>query len=268
MNKTTKSSRRLTSALMLLSVCGLPFLLGAEGGGGCGGTFGSKEPAPNVSGSWNITYGTTMDVDVKVGGSTYHQSMTSSGGTFSFMHAGTAFSFNIDCARPEVVCPSEVWPAQVTIDQRDAMYQHRMWVKIPTQTCNGQTVAPNQSECGAGTTNPDCKPICTGTVTTSSADAFGLIREGGTGFDLLLGGGFASNGINCALLGLSVASAELETVKFGSSWTANAMGNGQVKTGYAGGCLWAGPVDTQGKPSATVIGATVEIKTSFTGRKQ
>lgn len=268
MTKTTKSSRRLTNTLMLLSVCGLPFLMGAEGGGGCGGTFNSTKQAPNVSGNWGITYGATMDVDVKVGGSTYSQSMTSSGGTFTFMHQGTAFSFNVDCARPEVVCPSEVWPSQVAVDQRDPMYQFRMWAKIPTQTCNGTTVAPMASECGTGTTNPDCKPICTGTVTTSSADAFGLIRDGGTGFDLLLGGGFASNGINCALLGLSVASADLETTKFGSAWTASNMSNGVVKTGFAGGCLWAGPVDAQGKPSATVIGATVEIKTSFTGRKQ
>ena len=45
------------------------------------------------------------------------------------------------------------------------------------------------------------------------------------------------------------------------------MNGGAVKTGYAGGCLWAGQVDAQGKPSATVLGASVEISTSFTGKK-
>ena len=104
-----------------------------------------------------------MEVDVKVGGSTYHQSLSPSGGTFSFMHQGAAFSFNIDCSRPEVVCPSEVWPAQVAVDQRDPMYQYRMWVKIPTQSCSGQTVAPKASECGAGTTN--CDSVCRDTQT-------------------------------------------------------------------------------------------------------
>ena len=268
MKTISTSSRKFMNGTVPLLLCGLPFLMGADNGGGCGGTFGSTSPAPDVSGNWAITYGTTMEVDVKVGGSTYHQSLSPSGGTFSFMHQGAALSFNIDCSRPEVVCPSEVWPAQVAVDQRDPMYQYRMWVKIPTQSCSGQTVAPKASECGAGTTNPDCKPVCTGTVTTSSADAFGLIRQGGTGFDLLLGGGFATNGINCALLGVSVASAELATSKLGAQWTASAMNNGAVKTGFAGGCLWAGPVDAQGKPSATVLGASVEISTSFTGKKQ
>lgn len=261
------SSRKLMNGAVPLLLCGLPFLMGADNGGGCGGTFGSTSPAPDVSGNWAITYGSTMEVDVKVGGSTYHQSLSPSGGTFSFMHQGAAFSFNIDCSRPEVVCPSEVWPTQVSIDQRDATYQHRMWVKIPTQSCSGQTVAPLPAECGAGTTNPDCKPVCTGTVTTSSADAFGLISEPGTDFNLLLGAGVATNGVNCVLLGISAATARLETTKLGSLWTASGMTGGAVKTGYAGGCLWTGAVDAQGKPSATVLGATVEISTAFTGKK-
>lgn len=267
--KTIAYKRRLAGPASVLALCSLPFLMGANnGGGGCGGSFNSTTPAPDVAGTWGITYGSTMEIDVKVGGATYHQSLAPGGGTFSFVHQGVPFSFNVDCARPEVVCPSEVWPSQVAIDQRDPMYQHRMWVKIPTQTCSGQTVAPQPADCGTGTTNPDCKPVCTGTVTTGSADAFGLISEAGDRFDLLLGGGFASNGVNCALLGLSVASAGLQTTRLGSVWTANGMTGGAVKTGYAGGCLWAGAVDGSGKPSATVLGASVEITTTFTGKRQ
>ena len=248
----------------------LPFLMGANGnGGGCGGSFSSTTPAPNVSGSWAITYGTTMDVKVTIGTSVYVQSLPLGGGSFSVMHQGSPYAFNVDCSKPEVVCPSEVWPTTVAIDQRDQTYQHRMWVRIPTQTCSGATVAPKSTECGAGTTNPDCKPVCNGTVTTSSADAFGLIAEDGSKFSLLLGGGIATNGVNCVLLGVSAATATLETSKFGSLWTASFMGNGTIKTGYAGGCLWAGAVDAMGKPTAAgVVGANIEISTPFTGKKQ
>lgn len=263
MMKPVNSLRRMSHAVKLLSLCGLPLLMGADGGGGCGGTFNSKKPAPDVAGSWAITYGTTMDVKVKVEGTTYTQTLGPTGGVFTIMHKGAPFAFNVDCARPEVVCPSEVWPTQVSIDQRDPTFQYRMWVKIPTQTCSGQTMAPLPSECGMGTNNPECKPVCTGTVVTSSADAFGLIREGGTGFDLLLGGGFATNGINCALLALSVATADLRTKMTGSQWDATDMSNGQVKTGYAGGCLWGGA----GQPTTTVTGASVEISVPFTGKR-
>ncbi len=264
--KSVAYRRFIAGPASVLALCSLPFLMGANaGGGGC--SFNSTTDAPDVAGNWGITYGATMEVDVKVGGSTYHQSLTPTGGTFSFMHQGAPFSFNVDCSRPEVVCPSEVWPTQVAVDQRDPTYQHRMWVKIPTQTCSGQTVAPKPAECGTGTPNPDCKPVCTGTVTTSSADAFGLINEAGDRFDLLLGGGFASNGVNCVLLGLSAASAGLQTTRQGGQWTANNMTGGAVKTGYAGGCLWAGAVDANGNPSATVLSASVEITTSFTGKR-
>jgi len=253
-----------------LGLCLLPFLMGAGGEtGGCGGSFSSKTPAPNVSGSWAITYGTTMDVKVTIGTSVYVQSLPLGGGSFSVMHQGAPYAFNVDCSKPEVVCPSEVWPASVSIDQRDQTYQHRMWVRIPTQSCSGTTAAPKPTECGAGTTNPDCKPICNGTVTTSTADAFGLISEDGSKFDLLLGGGIATNGVNCVLLGLSAATAGLETAKSGTLWTASNMTNGSIKTGYAGGCLWAGAVDAQGKPTAAgVVGASIEITTPFSGKKQ
>lgn len=250
------------------SLCLLPFLMGAQGGG-CGGSFSSTEPAPNVSGTWAISYGNTMDVKVNIAGSVYVQSLPATGGSFSVTHQGAPYAFNVDCSKPEVVCPSEVWPASVAIDQRDKTYQHRMWARIPTQTCSGTTAAPKSTECGAGTTNPDCKPVCMGTVTTSTADAFGLISEGGDNFSLLLGGGIATNGINCVLLGLSAATAGLETARFGSLWTASNMTNGVIKTGFAGGCLWAGAVDAMGKPTAAgVVGASVEISTTFTGKKQ
>lgn len=264
MNKSHLTKGTTWSLAMMLA--SLPFLGGAQGGG-CG-AFTATDPAPDVTGRWAITYTNEISVKVNIGGSVYTQTLSGNGGAFSFMHQGKPYSFNLDCARAEVVCPSEVWPTMVDIDQRDTKFTHRMWVKIPTQSCSGQTVTPKPTECGNGTPNPDCKPVCNGTVTTSSADAFGLISETEDKFDLLLGGGFASNGVNCALLSLSGATAGLVTTGTGANWKATDMTNGAVKTGYAGGCLWAGALDPQtGKPEVLVLGASVEISTPFTGKR-
>jgi len=252
---------------LALCVVALPVLMGAKGG--CG-AINSTDPAPDVTANWGISYGNQMEIDVKVGGAVYHQSLPAAGGTFAVTHQGQPLMFNIDCSRADVICPSEVWPNEVAADQRDEMYQHRMWVKIPTQTCSGKEVPPKASECGANTLNPDCKPVCDGTVTTGSADAFGLINEAGSAFDLFLGAGVATNGVNCALLGVSLAHADLTTtgVPQSADWTATAMKNGTVKTAYAGGCLWAGDPNMTGTLQALVVGASVEISTPFTGARK
>ncbi|HMY60152.1 MAG TPA: hypothetical protein PKL17_06875 [Pseudomonadota bacterium] len=259
-------SKRIALIGVLLCGGSLPFLTGA-GGGGCG-SFTSTTPAPDVAGNWAISYGNTMSVKVTIGGVSYSQELTPSGGSFTIMHQGKPYAFGVDCSRPEVVCPSEVWPTTVMMDQRDTMYKHRMWVKIPVQQCSGVQVPPQSNQCGTGTPNPECKPVCTGAVSTSTADAFGLISESGDRFDLFLGGGFATNGVNCALLGLSAASAQIVSTGQNIDWQATELRAGTVKTGYAGGCLWAGAVDPMtGKPEALVLGATVEISTPFTGKR-
>lgn len=260
----TMSTRLFRTCVALAFLGTAPFTLGAKGG--CG-TFGSTAPAPVVSGTWAIEYDPLMDVEVRIGGAVYHNEISARGGTFSVVHGGTTYPFNVDCARPEVVCPSEVWPQSVAVSQRDATYQHRMWVSIPTQTCIGKLVTPDPKACGTGTLNPDCKPVCDGSIATKVSDAFGLIRDGGTGFDLLLGAGVATNGINCALLAVSAAKADL--VNRGqentASWQSFEMQNGEVKTGYAGGCVWAGAVGPDGRPEAVVLGAAVVITNRFTG---
>jgi len=254
-----------TRWLLTALACTLPLTMGAKGG--C--TFNSKDAAPQVAGTWAIAYDPQMEIDVTIGGAVYHQALPAQGGAFTVNHNGTPFSFNVDCARPDVICPSEVWPDRVTVDQRDATYQHRMWVQIPVQECSGQLVPPKSSECGAGTANPECDPVCTGTLTTKSAEAFGLISDGGDAFDLFLGGGVATNGVNCALLGISSAHATL--VNSGAAatddWTSQSMRDGTVKTAYAGACLWAGDVNMDGKLEALALGATVEVRTKFTGMR-
>jgi hypothetical protein len=246
-----------------------PFVTAARGGGCGGGAAGSKTPAPDVAGDWDITYDDTLAVEVTIGGAVYTQELGAQGGSFTIDHEGQPFTFDLDCAKPEVVCPSEAWPATVSIEQRLARYPHQMFVTLPTQSCSGATRDPAPEECGAGTLNPECDPVCDGEVVTTSREVWGVIDEPGQSFDLLLGAGIATNGVNCVLLGVSVASADLvsEGASGTADWRSVQMQNGEVTTAYSGGCLWAGDPDMDAQLEALVIGASVKFTTGFAGAR-
>ena len=119
------------------------------------------------------------------------------------------------------MCPSEAWPAQVIVDQRDIQHQHQMVVNLPQAKCSGALTEPDPGTCGTGTNNPNCDLVCGGDVTVQTAQAFGVIGEAGDSFRLYLGGGIVTNGINCAMLGYSVADADLDTTgDKGADWEA------------------------------------------------
>ncbi|TNF23493.1 MAG: hypothetical protein EP329_27475 [Deltaproteobacteria bacterium] len=263
-------SHSLTWPRPLLSLLALGAALPALGAARCGGPISSTTPAPDVNGAWSISYDDTVAVRVTLGGAVYAAEIGVNGGQVTIDHNGTPFTFDLDCARPEVVCPSEVWPATVTLAQRNATYPHRFWATLPFQQCDSELVAPADDECGAGTLNPGCDEVCGGTITLIEAERFGVIDEPGESFDLLLGAGLATNGINCALLGASSAHGTLTTVGGSdqASWTATAIPTGTVKTVYAGGCLWAGDPDDDGSLEAIVLNASVELTTGFSGARQ
>lgn len=254
------------ACMVVLAGCA-PLVMGARGG--CGGPLTSTDPAPDVNGQWAITYDDTLSVDIEIGGATYTAEVPADGGTVHVEHGGFGFDFTLDCTRPEIVCPSEAWPAVVTAEQREPEYPHRMWVRIPKQECAGTLRAPAENECGAGTLNPDCEEVCDGDVITRERDTFGLIDEAGTSFDLLLGGGAATNGVNCVLLGISAAHADLVSTGSASeeNWVAEGMTNGEVVTAYGGGCLWVGDPDMDAEQEALVLGASVVFRTGFTGAR-
>jgi hypothetical protein len=254
--------KRIVSLPLLLV---LPLLQGAKGDG-C--AAGSTSPAPDVTGWWDIAYDDTIGVQVKIGGAVYDTQLGAGGGSFTINHQGTPITFDLDCARPEVLCPSEVWPTQVYVDQRDVQHQHQMVVTLPQQQCAGDLVEPEVGSCGAGTDNPNCDPVCDGTVSVESAQAFGVIGEQGDSFRLYLGGGIVTNGINCALIGASVADAQLATQKTSGDWYADKMESGLVTVGYAGACLWAGDPNHDGKTDALIAGASVTFTTGFTGARR
>jgi hypothetical protein len=256
--------KRIASLTILLA---LPLLQGAQGDG-C--AAGSRSPAPDVTGWWDITYDDAIGVEVTIGGVVYEETLGAQGGVFTINHNGTPITFDLDCARPEVLCPSEAWPTQVYVEQRNVNAQHQMVVTLPQQQCAGQLTEPAIGTCGAGTANPDCDPVCSTGLTVDSAQVFGVIGEAGDSFRLYLGAGVATNGVNCALLGVSLADANLDTdgSKGSPGWTATMMRDGLVTVGYAGGCLWAGDPNHDGQLDALVAGASVTFTTGFTGARR
>ena len=245
----------------------LPALGGAQGDG-CAAS--SRSPAPDVTGWWDVAYDDTLDVEIRIGSSVYTRELGPQGGVIDLTHEGRPLRFDLACSRPEILCPSEAWPAAVRAEQRDVGFEHRMYVTLPMQRCTGAREAPAPGTCGEGTDNPDCDDVCTGEVVTEEHETFGVIGERGESFRLYLGGGIASNGFNCALLGWSVADAALRTVGSaeGGDWEAIAMDAGVVEIGYAGGCLWAGDPDLDGDLEALVAGASVKLTTGFTADRR
>lgn len=254
---------RFRVALLVVS---LPFAMGARGDG-CAAN--SRSPAPDVEGTWAITYDDTLDVEIRIGGAVYTETLGAQGGVINITHEGRPLTFDLDCDRPEILCPSEAWPETVRAEQRNDQFEHRMIVTLPTQSCSGQLVEPADSECGAGTLNEECDMVCDGTITVNEVERFGVIGETGETFRLFLGAGVATNGINCALLAASVADADLVTTGDADSgnWQAESMDAGLVTIGYAGGCLWAGDPDMDGELEALVLGASVVFRTGFTGER-
>ncbi len=258
----TTKTRLLPAALAFAA---LPFLGGAQGDG-C--AAGSDSPAPDVRGTWDLEYDDTIGVEVKIGGAVYTTELGANGGAFAITHQGRSYPFTLDCARPDVLCPSEAWPKQAVLEQRNVGKQHQMIVTLPSQECMGELSKPEPGTCGNGTANPGCDLVCNGDVKIASRETFGVIGERGETFRLYLGGGIATNGLNCALLGWSVADAELTSTGSAQSgdWEAHQMDAGLVTVGYAGGCLWAGAAN--GRTDAIVVGAEVKFTTGFTGDKR
>lgn len=238
--------------------------MGAQGDG-C--AAGSTSPAPDVRGTWDVTYDDVIGVEVKIGGAVYTAELGAAGGSVTIDHQGKPYTFSLDCSRPEIVCPSEAWPGRVVVEQRDIDHQHQMIVNLPAASCAGALTKPAPGTCGAGTSNPNCDLVCDGDIQVKTAEAFGVIGEAGESFRLFLGGGIVTNGINCALLGYSVADAGLTTIGAkGNDWEATDMTGGLVTIGYAGACVFAGTHDSE--TDAALVGAEVKFTTGFTGTKE
>lgn len=252
------ASTSLVSGLLLGSV--------AAKGDGC--AVASSSPAPDMVGTWSIDYADDIAIEINLGGTIYNETVGPQGGTVTIEHKGLPISFDIDCSREDVLCPSEAWPTTIDIEQREVTREHQIVVTLPMQDCSGTRVAPDAETCGEGTLNPDCDEVCDGETIIDEREVFGVIGEQGDSFRLYLGAGVATNGFNCAALAWSVADADITSDgEDTDEWRATAMKNGTVTLGYGGGCLWAGQADADPEVEAAVLSASVTFTTSFTGAR-
>jgi hypothetical protein len=256
-------SARYTWILPTLSL--LPFLFGF---GACAAFF-SEDPAPSMEGDWSVVYDDSLQIEIQIGGAVYTAETDLVGGSVTIEHDGEPVTFDLDCEQDGIVCPSEVWAESVSLEQREPEHPNRLWMEVPQQVCDGELVEPNEDECGEDTHNPDCVEVCDGAMVDEPAETFGLISEDGSEFALLLGGGVATNGVNCALLGISAATGDLVTAGAAAdgTWEALEVENGQVAAGYGGGCLWAGAPDGDEELEAIVLEATVVLRTGYKASK-
>ncbi len=253
---TTPTLRR---ALPLVT---LPLLFGFTD---CGGAYFSTDDAPSMDGDWAIVYDDVVAVQIEIGGAVYTADIGVEGGSVTVDVDGEPVTFALDCADEDITCPSEVWAPEVTLEHRDPDYPNRVWMPTEQQVCDGDEVEPAPEECGEGTDNPDCELVCDGDVVTEEVAAFGLISEAGDEFAMLLGGGVATNGVNCAMLGVSIAEGDVTSSGGGKSnqpWTAEVV-DGSVNVTYAGACLWADDVDGDDELEAAVLGAKLTFSTGF-----
>ncbi|MBW2456031.1 MAG: hypothetical protein JRI68_16050 [Deltaproteobacteria bacterium] len=255
--------------LMIAALLAIPVLTGAKGQGCANSPAFTSDPAPDMTGAWDVTYDDRLDVEITIGGVVYEKSLGVEGGAFTIDHEGQPITFDFDCSREEVICPSEVWPGQVSFRQDDELHPHRVWLQLPAQECDGPLVEPAPSECGPGTQNESCDPVCDGEMIATTKEAFGTINTAGDTFAVALGVGIASNGYNCALLGGSYAEGSLDTEGSAEEEDWQAVGTqGDVVTDYSGGCLMGDDVNLDGEVEAAVLGARVRLATGFTAVKQ
>lgn len=256
---------RLPLAAALLAA---PLLMAAKGGSCAPAAVGTD--APDISGAWALDWQDDLDVEIEIGGQVYHEKLGSKGGVIEITHDGKPLTFDLDCSRPDVVCPSEVWPAGVELEQRSGESARNVHVTIPVSKCQGELVDPEPGSCGAGTHNEACEQVCDGDVVQEKKEVLGRLNSAGDHLSVALGGGVATNGANCALLALSTAEIDVETAGSGEDgdWTAVSFPGAKVVTGFAGGCLWAGDTDGDGTLEGLALGAKVKLSTSFTGERQ
>jgi len=90
-------------AVLLLSACGLGR---------------AQTPRPDLAGNWYLAYEDVIDVEVQLRGQSRRARVARSGGKVSLHDASGSIELNIDCGRPEVLCPTEMLDTQLTLTNR------------------------------------------------------------------------------------------------------------------------------------------------------
>lgn len=96
----------LVSCAALLALSTLP---------GCGKGL-AFALSPDFSGTWDVTYDDSLEVEVQLApDQVVHDTITEQGGQLALQDASVSSELSVDCARPELVCPAEVWPRELAL---------------------------------------------------------------------------------------------------------------------------------------------------------
>jgi hypothetical protein len=246
------NAKRLGRLGLCALIAGAPVLMGQRGGGcggGGGGGDGGTAEIPDMSGQWTLTFNDDLSVEVDVAGTVYNPALGGGESTVTVTHDGQPITYNVDCSRELIVCPSELLPPVVTITQT-RVNPRQVSVEITEQECRGEVA----------------EGMCTGTVVERTTTRNGTITADGTGFTIILGGGVVVAG-SCALLAISVANGDLVTSGSGSTLRADSIANGELITAFAGGCLVAGMADLDPGIEAAAVGATIQLRSTYTATR-
>jgi len=274
---------RISRQCTLLVISALCVLSMAPGRGCNAVDFFSSTPAPDVGGTdgvnWNVTYDNEINVTIDIGGDAINlEPLTANGGQVGFLYEGETITFDLDCSLPAVVCPNELLPDRVRLEQRDFEdHPHQVHLPFNETVCQGDTRLPVEAdgECG-GETEISCdEEICDGLVVEQESTALATINDpeaevgdtpdyhitipldaGITGFEGTYG----------ICLGLSTTHAEGDITYTGSYDTAtNNMTateiNGEIVVNLIGGCMTAW--DAGGDIGAALAGARITIWSNF-----
>lgn len=106
-----RPSARVAGVRLLAGLCLLAVLASLSG---CGkGIAGGL--TPDFAGVWDVTYDDAVEVAFTLGEQHVSSRVDEVGGQVSVRDAGVALDLEVDCTRPELVCPSEVWPRELSL---------------------------------------------------------------------------------------------------------------------------------------------------------
>jgi hypothetical protein len=93
----------VTLGLVLLAACGRSHALGVR---------------PDLDATWDVMHDDVIDVAVRVNAETHRARITGRGGRVAFHDAGVMIELEIDCTRPELICPGELLAHELHLDNR------------------------------------------------------------------------------------------------------------------------------------------------------
>lgn len=125
--------RRNPLHLLLLSTLG--FLGAANTAGSCGGTQPPEEIDTrvhlwDVTGNYDVTYDNQLKLTLNIGGAVRERTANGYGGIVDFgTHEGQPVTLDLTeyCAREDVHCPSEAFPARISISQTDNGWERDLY---------------------------------------------------------------------------------------------------------------------------------------------